>query len=389
MSDNLSIIIPTKNREFYCLSTVRSILEYEGNFEVIVCDSSNEEQSLALNKKLIALDDCRLKYVQSDSAYNMTENFNFSIRQASKDYIVIIGDDDGVSPLIFSAVKQCQILGIDSMTSDFFYFEYNWPDYYSSKSGKVKSSTLYFDDQFSEEIVKCDVKKILNAMYNRAGQGCHDMPRAYHGLISKSLRDDLIQRYGNCFFGVSPDVSFSVLAATHSKLHYVARYPLTISGNGGKSNAGRSAAGTHKGDLKNDSHMKNYGNITWPRTVPSFFSVESVWAQATLEAIGLLQIEKRETQFSYSYLYALMLLKHFDMRAKVFESIQFYVSYMTFFRKLSFVLKLFLQIFNIGFVKSWNILKIKLMPDSRKSLNFDDIYSASAYLNNHYGRYYE
>lgn len=314
----LSIVIPTRNRVEYCKSTILAVKEIM-NFdtELVVCDSSQDNNSIELSRFVndLALDNIFYHKVSPDM--NMTENFDYSIRLANGEFIIMIGDDDGVSPFVHDAVRYCQANNVESLTALKFYYEYNWPDYRNRKTGKKLSGKLIVDHTFSNEIKQISLDNAIDSFLSSAGQGCGILPRVYHGIISKSLRDKLIAKYSSCFFGVSPDVSFSLLAAVHSSKHCISHFPLSISGNSGKSNAGRSANGTHKGNLSDEPHLKNYINYYWPSIIPSFFSVETVWAQATLATLNVIADEKMSQKYSLEYLYSLMLLKHFDMRKQI------------------------------------------------------------------------
>jgi hypothetical protein len=147
------------------------------------------------------------------------------------------------------------------------------------------------------------------------------MPRIYHGLIRRDVLDAMRTDFGCCFDGVSPDVSFSYLAALRSNHHVVIRAPLTISGASAVSNAGRSAMRVHKGDLWSDPHMKNFRGELWPAEVPEFFSVETVWAQATLSALRRAGGHDLR-RFNLSRLYALLLLRHADHFSDILQSLR-------------------------------------------------------------------
>lgn len=55
--------------------------------------------------------------------------------------------------------------------------------------------------------------------------------------------------------------------------------------------------------------MKHYRHVTWPDVIPEFFSVETVWAQASFEAARRAG-EAYARRFSLLQLYSLCLLRH-------------------------------------------------------------------------------
>jgi len=322
MSHVLSIVIPTKNRAVYCHSTVKSILNYSENLQLIVQDSSDGSD---LQERLSDITDARFFYNKVSADLNMTENFDSALRLATGDYVLMLGDDDGISPQIFDAVDTCVRMNADSITSREFYAAYNWPDFRSKYSGDFQAGKLSMNLKFDSSVTEIDMSTEIGNFLNNAGQGCMALPRIYHGLISQSMIKNIRNLHGACFFGVSPDVSFAFLAAVHSRRHLVANFPITIAGASGGSNAGRSALRTHKGELWADPHMKHYKNEVWPSVIPEFFSVESVWAQAALAAVDLEPASYR-ARFNFAYLYALMFMRHRDQRSQTSKAISAYLT---------------------------------------------------------------
>ena len=322
MSHVLSIVIPTKNRALYCHSTVKSILTYSENLQLIVQDSSDGTE---LQERLFGIIDTRLFYKKVSPDLNMTENFDSALKLATGDYVLMLGDDDGISPQIFDAVDTCVRMNADSITSREFYVAYNWPDFRSKYSGDYQAGKLSINLKFDSIVTEIDMPKEIRNFLNNAGQGCMALPRIYHGLISQSLIQNIRNLHGACFFGVSPDVSFAFLAAVHSRRHLIANFPITIAGASGGSNAGRSALRTHKGDLWADPHMEHYKTEVWPSVIPEFFSVESVWAQAALAAVDL-ESPNYRARFNFGYLYALMFMRHGDRRSQTGKAISAYMA---------------------------------------------------------------
>ena len=75
----------------------------------------------------------------------------------------------------------------------------------------------------------------------------------------------------------------------------------------------------HKGDLWSDPHMLNFQQEHWPAEVPEFFSVETVWAQASLAALrraGGADLSR----FNLARLYSLLLLHHPDHARDILHS---------------------------------------------------------------------
>src|SRR5687768_13393833 len=94
----LSIIIPTKNRQYTCLYAIESALNMKSDiFEVVVqdCGDTNSLEEAIVSK---FGNDNRLKYRYTNTSPSMTENWNLAITHAKGKYICGIGDDDAVLP---------------------------------------------------------------------------------------------------------------------------------------------------------------------------------------------------------------------------------------------------------------------------------------------------
>lgn len=305
----LSIIIPTQNRSTQCIAAVETILAFPHDFELIIFDSGTGD---ALGTLLQQVEDSRLHYVRATAPMNMTQCFEAAIVQGTGRFVCMVGDDDAVTPALFEWTDKAVADGLSSVTVDpAYYVLYNWPDIRSVYFGSAASGKLFTRLGNTAHVRTLDAAELVGDFLAGSGQGCGVLPRVYHGLIARDVLNQMKSRFGRCFDGVSPDVSFSYFAALCSTRHCIINTPLTISGTSAVSNAGRSAMMQHKGDLWSDSHMLNYQGEPWPREVPEFFSVETVWGQATLSAVKCADPSDFH-RFNFPHFYALLLLRHPD-----------------------------------------------------------------------------
>jgi glycosyltransferase involved in cell wall biosynthesis len=315
MTPSLSIIIPTRNRAEQCAKTVVSVLAFPGDFELVLFDSS-ETDELAGHLP----PDPRVRIVKGSPAFNMTQCFEAAVAEARGDFVCMIGDDDGVTPQLFAWVEQAALEGLHSVTTDPDYFAmYNWPGLKSRYFGDANTGKLFLKQGTGAERT-ADLAAERSAFLANGGQGCGPLPRVYHGLVRRSLLEAMRARFGRCFDGVSPDVSFSYFAALLERPHKVIDKPLAISGQSLGSNAGRSAMREHKGDLWSDPHMQRYRGVHWPADVPQFFSVETVWGQATLSAVEVAGGAERG-QFGFARYYARLLVAHPDKASETLSAV--------------------------------------------------------------------
>jgi glycosyltransferase involved in cell wall biosynthesis len=315
MTPSLSIIIPTRNRAAQCAKTVASVLAFDRDFELVLFDSSETDD---LGSHLP--DDPRIRIVRGSSGFNMTQCFEAAVAEARGDFVCMIGDDDGVTPQLFAWADRAERDGLASVTTDPDYFAmYNWPGLRSRYFGEANTGKLFLKQGGgSARLAPLPAERA--AFLANGGQGCGSLPRVYHGLVRRSLLDGMRARFGRCFDGVSPDVSFSYFAALMEQPHMVIDRPLAISGQSLGSNAGRSAMREHKGDLWSDPHMLRYRGVHWPADVPQFFSVETVWGQATLSAVEVAGGGERGA-FGFAHYYARLLVAHPDRRTETLAAV--------------------------------------------------------------------
>ena len=95
----LSIVIPTRNREKYCIEAIKHIMTFmEDCFELVIKDNSDSdiiEQYVSKNP------DIRLKYHRTQGRLNSVINMDEALSYAQGEYVCMIGDDDTVLPNIF------------------------------------------------------------------------------------------------------------------------------------------------------------------------------------------------------------------------------------------------------------------------------------------------
>src|SRR6266576_1177953 len=105
MTDNksplLSIVIPTKNRQYTCLYAIESVLLLnKEDIEIVIQDCSD---SNILEKQIIDKcgTDTGISYEYVETKPSMTDNWNRAFERAKGIYKCGIGDDDAVLPDIF------------------------------------------------------------------------------------------------------------------------------------------------------------------------------------------------------------------------------------------------------------------------------------------------
>lgn len=120
-----SVLLPTRNRLELLVRAIETVRrQHYENWEIIVSDNCSEEDVAGY---VASLDDSRIKYFCTESFVPVTDNWNNALEKCDGDYIIMLGDDDGLMKGYFSYLVE-QIRKFDF--PDFVYtsaFLYAYP----------------------------------------------------------------------------------------------------------------------------------------------------------------------------------------------------------------------------------------------------------------------
>lgn len=284
----LSIVIPTKNRQRFCLSAVKSILNInDERIQIVVQDNSDNK---SLQKELpVNYPESRLKYRYHKGAISFVNNFNLSIEAADGEYICIIGDDDGINPEIIDAVIWAKANNIACITGGVS-ASYRWDNVGDRKKFFIKlpSSSLTLT-KFTGRASVVDLEKSLLSLMKNGSTNYMEFkfPKLYHGIVSKKSLQNLQKISGSYLKGLSPDIYASIALACTVDKFVVVDYPLTIPGVCAES------ASIIEGERKENSKDLNnaphfYGRTEpyfWEENIPRIYCVQTIWADSAFAAI--------------------------------------------------------------------------------------------------------
>ena len=309
----LSIVIPTRNRQEYALSSIESILRIpDPELEIVVQDNSDTRELEELLRQ--DTQDSRLRYNYTPSPLSFIHNFEVAARLASGEYICFIGDDDGVNPEIMEATRWAKDNGIDSIKPATI-VQYLWPE-----SGMSSTRFTYFPQEtgrltvkpFSGKIIYTDNEREIRKLVRKGGQEYNmtKIPKLYHGIVKRECLDRVREKTGAYFGGLSPDIYAVVSIANTARNSVFIDYPLTLPGACRKSGSVESQIGKHTGNLEAMPHLEHRGGYEWADMVPRYYSVPTIWADSTIAALQDLGREDLLKVFNVAYLSACCLWMH-------------------------------------------------------------------------------
>jgi hypothetical protein len=231
--------------------------------------------------------DNRLHYRYTPPPLSMIDNFNAALELVTGEYLCIIGDDDGVNPEIIEATAWAKDNDLDALSSRFSppYFWKN-TGFSSSIFSEFKGGELHIRD-FSGKIFVADVEREVYKLIRNGGVYYHSflIPKLYHGIVRRRCLEDIRDKIGCYFGGLSPDI-FSALAISEiAKNTIFIDYPLTIDGICPDSGSTYKKRRKFGGSVEDTFLMRNRGEYQWSPLVPRVYCAETIWVDSGIAAL--------------------------------------------------------------------------------------------------------
>ena len=284
----ISIVIPTKNRQKYCLSAIDSILQIGSDKVQIVIQDNSDTDDLKNQMPKIENEQI-LKYQYIPEKLSFVENFNNAIESADGQYICIIGDDDGINPEIIEATQWAKSKNIDCLVGN-VEANYRWDNTGAKDTlfTKMTGSTLTIT-HFDGKAKKADIEtSLIQLMKN----GCtnyldFDFPKLYHGVVKKEALNKLKKHSGQYLKGLSPDIYAAIALALTVDSLVVIDYPLTIPGVCAESGSIKEGQKRdHSKELSAAPHFQGRKDIyNWEDNVPKIYCVQTIWSDSAFQAV--------------------------------------------------------------------------------------------------------
>ncbi|MFM0130747.1 glycosyltransferase family 2 protein [Paraburkholderia sediminicola] len=93
---SFSILLPSRNRLELLKYAIDSVVEQcEGNLEIVVSDNASDEDYETYLRSVTSVP---IRYIRGDTPISVTANWNRALQAATGDYVVMLGDDDALTP---------------------------------------------------------------------------------------------------------------------------------------------------------------------------------------------------------------------------------------------------------------------------------------------------
>ena len=303
----LSIIIPTKNRQKYCLAAIRQILSLNLS-EIEICIQDNSDTDI-LRNEISSIASENIVYNYHEGVLSFVDNFSEAVSLSHGEYLCMIGDDDGILPSIMDMVRFMKGKGIDSLIPSLgavYYWPSDNPIVANGEKGVLTLSYLRSKARYTNS-QKALLKLLKGAVQNYTSL---DMPRLYHGIVKKTCLEDIKEQTGKYFDGLTPDIYMAVALSFVCKKTLRIDTPITISGICPTSGSNDSATGKHTGKLEDAPHFRGHTNYHWDEHIPAFYSVDTIWAETLMQALTMFKRDDLKSKFNMS-LFEIICLKKY------------------------------------------------------------------------------
>jgi glycosyltransferase involved in cell wall biosynthesis len=315
----VSIIIPTKNRHYQLMETLRAHkfwpLDLRSKIEIVISDNSinrlNQEELLNIQNLFP-----NVNYSHITEDFTISDNFNHGYKMSTGKWIVFIGDDDFFMPSIIKTIEEFDGEDIDSII-------YN-PHKYYWESCKFKNSNVYgapstlvLSKPWANE--KINPKFEFIKSLKNGGLTIEKMPRAYHGLILRDVFSKFcIHKDGQFYLG-SPDISMTTMLTLKGIKIQSVTVSLTVYGASDGSAGGMTTSKSHMQALDRTLFLSKKFRDTWHKTIPKY------WSEFTVFPASILYIKneynlKLPAKLNYATVYITCLLNEFENRKLVYDA---------------------------------------------------------------------
>ncbi len=242
-----SVVIPTRNRAETLPFAVRTCLaQNRDDVEILVADNCSRPSA---QETLAAPEFKAVRVLPAERPLAMTENWERAVAAAQGEWIVVLGDDDGLLP---DALNHAEELAkrYSSRAVRWNAAYYTWPNFPYEEQANYLRVPL---GRTSRVVPFAEV--VAGVLDFRA---CYtQLPMLYNSAVRRDVLDELMRRSGRVFGSRSPDV-YSGFAVGHVVKSFVTcDYPLSIAGSSGKSNGVANCFIGDSSTIKNDFDQLN------------------------------------------------------------------------------------------------------------------------------------
>ena len=224
MNKLLSILIPTRNRQKYCIGAIKEILSI-GSERIEICVQDNSDDN-SLEYEIKAIGSSSVIYNYHRGVLSFVDNFSEAITISSGEYLCLIGDDDGILPNIIPTIQYMKENNLDVLVPSLnacYFWPSDTPLYPKAENGYLALTKDRFNIKKIDPILSLD-NFVKNGLIDYLS---FDMPKLYHGIVKKGVLQEIKNVTGNYFQGLTPDIFMATALCFVAKKFEMVDYPET------------------------------------------------------------------------------------------------------------------------------------------------------------------
>ena len=223
----LSLIIPTRERAETLQYTLPTALaQTSQNFEVLVSDNFSQDNTAQVVK---SFSDPRMRLINPGRRLSMSDHWDFALLHATGDYVMFLGDDDGILPGALDKLE-ASILTARRLVYCWPTPVYRWP-----MDGQPARLLLLPSKTGASEV---NLEHLGRLAVSMGGWMCHRIPNAYHSAVARRIPDSIREKTGRVFHSMQPDIFMSMAIPVFAKTAVQLGYYVSVAGHSEKSNGG-------------------------------------------------------------------------------------------------------------------------------------------------------
>lgn len=276
----ISIVVPTKNRYKYLTHLITLVEGFnDKRIELVVHDNSDDNLEIIdflKGKSLLST-----VYFYDTDKLSMGENAERGINKCTGEYVCFIGDDDAVCRNIADCAEWMRKNDFDALRS--LYLNYIWNENIGDKKG-----LLYYDEISLMYKIGNPVNELIKILKSGVPHFGH-MAKIYHGIVKRSLLQEIQNKYGTLFPGPTPDMSGAVSISPFLKKFAMIEVPVILPG------MSRMVGGGVMGKVLTLDEVKfitDRDRNNWEKDFPKLWATELIWPDCALKALRNIKHEE-------------------------------------------------------------------------------------------------
>lgn len=226
----LSIVIPTRERADTLASTLRTVVAQDySNLQIIVTDNFSNGETRDV---VASFGDRRIEYTNTGKRIGMSSNWEHGLGLVTGDYVMFLGDDDGMMPSACGDVAR--VIAVTGTPAVIWVkADYSWPCSFAAPNqlGVVLENRLM---EIPSRLV------LAGLAWGLTGYG--RLPVIYSGFVSMQAVNRVREKTKRFFLSVTPDIYSGIVIAAEIDSYLYSTRPFSLNGGSRHSNGQASYA---------------------------------------------------------------------------------------------------------------------------------------------------